>query len=137
MKEKTNIFVVYILQIVSMFLPWFTYNAKVMGYCWGIQYILYFLLPLAMVASFLFSRSPNLVQIILAEFGSVMNLVLLILVFGTWQEGRNIIEGFHWRDGFRTAQPAFWCAAICAVLVFAFLQHHIFFKNRKNTNYGC
>ena len=129
MKKKHGLFIAYVLFIISLFLPWFTYNAKVMGYCWGTQYILYFLIPLAAVGAYLFCEQPGLVRILLAEFGSVMCIVLLVIVFGTWQEGRNIIAGFHWRDGFRTAQPAFWFAAACAVLVLVLLQFHIFFGN--------
>lgn len=131
MKEKTGIFIPYVCMVISLFLPWFTYDARMMGYCWGTQYVLYFLIPLVLVGLYLFSAKSNWLHIILAEFGAVMNLVLLVLIFGTWQEGRNIVAGFHWRDGFETAQPAFWCAAASGLCVFAFLQQHIFRKKER------
>ena len=127
MKAKTGLFVSYVLQIVSLFLPWFTYNAHVMGYCWGTQYVFYFLIPLILIGIYLFSMRTGIVHIILAEFGSIMYIILLVLVFGNWQEGRNIVSGFHWADGFRTAQPGFWLAVAAEVFTFVFIQYHVFF----------
>jgi len=126
MKAKTGLFISYVLQIISLFLPWFTYNAKVMGYCWGTQYILHFLIPLAMIGVYLFCVRTGILHVIFAEFGALMYIVLLVLVFGNWQEGRNIVSGFHWGDGFRTAQPGFWLAAASAMSTLMFIQFHVF-----------
>ena len=130
MKKKTGLFVFYILQIVSLFLPWFTYNAKVMGYCWGTQYIIYFLIPIILVGIYLFSVRIRIVHVIFAEFGAIMNIILLVLIFGTWQEGRNIVAGFRWGDGFRTAQLGFWVAAACSVVMFVLLQYNVFLSSK-------
>lgn len=122
MKKKHGLFASLVLFVITLFLPWFTYNPKVMGYCWGTQYVLYFIIPVVLVGTYIFSAHPRLVSMILAEFGSVMQIALLVVIFGTWQEGRNIAAGFRWLDGFRTAQPGFWLAAACTLLTFILLQ---------------
>lgn len=131
MNRKTTLFVPYIVFAVSLFLPWFTYNPKVMGYCWGTQYLLYFLIPMVFVGIYVFCEKQNIFRILLGEFGVIMCLLLLLVVLGTWQEGRNIVAGFRWRDGLRTAQPGFWLSAGCCALMFALMQYHVFARSEQ------
>ena len=102
----------FLLSAASVFLPWFTYNAKVMGYCWGWRFLPWFLPSLVMTGFSLFSKKQGILELLLGELGAAGNLAALILALGQWQEKANIQSGFHWAEGFRTATPAYWLAAV-------------------------
>ena len=54
MKSKPVLIVSYLLFLISVFLPWFTYNPKVMGYCWGFQFFYLWLVPVIIIGVYVF-----------------------------------------------------------------------------------
>lgn len=122
MKDKAHLIGIYLLSLISVFLPWFTYNASVMGYCWGFYFLKWLALPLGMIALYLFAPKSNKAFLFLAEAGSIANLVILVIAFGKWQEVCNINSGFHWKDGLHTALPTYWISAALFLIFFAVFQ---------------
>lgn len=122
MKAKEALKTVYILSCISLFLPWFTYNAKMMGYCWGFRFLIWFIIPMGIIGAFVFAGKRADFLSVLAELSSAVNIGILVFAFGRWQESSNIIAGFQWKDGFRTATPGFWISALLFILLFAFIQ---------------
>ena len=131
MMNKRILKVLYLLSILSFFLPWFTYNARMMGYCWGFQFIKWFILPTAVITIYLFSKKELMISV-LAEISSIANIILMIIAFGMWQQECNIITGFHFTDGFRTALPTFYIALILFLIFFIFLQYTLIQERADN-----
>ena len=107
MKRKHVLIVSYLLFLFSVFLPWFTYNPKVMGYCWGFQFFYLWLVPVIIIGSYVFWRSTAAI-FVLSELSLIVILGSYIVAFGRWQEMCNIITGFQWKDGLHTATVGFW-----------------------------
>ena len=122
MKVKRFLRVIFFLCVASLCLPWFTYNARVMGYRWGLMFAKWYALPFALVGIHLFGKKKGELTAVLGEIAVLANLVISAVVFGRWHEFCNIAAGFRWLDGFRTAQPGFWIAAILMVMLFAAFQ---------------
>ena len=122
MKEKKWLKIIYVLTFVSIFLPWFTFNAQMTGYTHGWLYLDWFVVQMIFIGIYLFGKKKSRALMILAEAGAVMNLVAMVLVFGLWQGRANIILGFQWRDGLITAQPGYWVAAALFITLFVLLQ---------------
>lgn len=121
MKRKTFLRVSFVLSVLSLCLPWFTYNARVMGYRYGIAFVKWYAVPFVFIGIHLFSEKISEVTALLAEVSVTANLVVSVWLFGRWQEICNIAAGFQWTDGFRTAQAGFWIAAgLMLILFFAF-----------------
>lgn len=128
----------YVLSVLSVFLPWFTYDAKMMGYCCGYNFLKWLLIPLIIIAAYLIKREHSTILLVFAEFSMIANLVTLVIAFGRWQETRNIITGFHWEDGFHTAMPTYWISVAIFVAFFVLFQC-VVLKNRsskKETHLG-
>lgn len=112
----------FIVCLLSLFLPWFTYNASVMGYRYGFTFIKLFLLPMIVIAGYLFLPVQCKPLLVAAEFCSVANIVLPIISLGLWQEICNIKGGFHLIEGLRTALPGFWISFVLMSLFFLLFQ---------------
>ncbi len=123
MKNKGLLKALFLLAVASFLLPWFTYNARMMGYCWGFFFIKWFALPMGLTGIYLFILPERKAAAFLAELSVAANLILCLIAFGRWQEVANIAGGFHWSDGFRTAQPGFWIAAGLLLALFAVFQY--------------
>lgn len=104
----------FALCVVALVLPWFTYSSRVMGYCWGAGFYIYFLIPMALVAYHLFGNGAKALGVL----GCAGNIAALIYSLGIWQEHHNIRGGYHFTDGVRTATACFWIAAALYVLLF-------------------
>lgn len=100
----------YILAAGSLFLPWFTYNASMMGYCWGYQFLPWFLVPCFIIGLSLFKGQGNATWTFLTEVSLLTNLGLFVFALGYWQRLCNIRDGFQLMDGLHTAQFGFWLA---------------------------
>lgn len=122
MKNKRFLKVIFMLCAASLCLPWFTYNANVMGYRWGLMFAGWYALPFILIGFHLFGKRANELTAILAEVSVTVNLAITATVFGRWQEYCNIAPGFRWLDGFRTAQPGFWVAVAMMVILFVAFQ---------------
>lgn len=128
MKEKKALKIIFILSVISLFLPWFTFNAKVMGYCWGWQFLSWFVIPVVIIAAYLFASKKSMILQVLAEVGTFVNLVSLVIAFGKWEEKKNINTGFQWNDGLHTAQIGFWISAVLFLTFFVLFQYDLFKK---------
>ena len=117
MKLKKFLRILFLLCVFSLCLPWFTYNAKMMGYRWGILFAKWYALPFVLIGIYLFKEKKSEIAALLAEISAIANLAISVVLFGRWQELCNIAAGFRWGDGFRTAQAGFW-AAVGLMLVF-------------------
>lgn len=100
----------YVLTVFSLFLPWFTYNASIMGYCWGFQFLLFFLIPFCISGLYLFRFRSSLLWSVLCQVSVLADLGILVHILGYWQKYRNIRDGFQLSDGLHTAQIGFWLA---------------------------
>ena len=132
MRLKRFLKVILLLCVASLCLPWFTYNAKVMGYRWGLMFAKWYVLPLALVGIHLFGKKKGELTAVLAEIAVTANLAITAMVFGRWQELCNIAAGFRWLDGFRTAQPGFWIAAVLMVILFAAFQVEFCWRSEED-----
>lgn len=117
MKGKTITKVLYILMLVCVMLPWFTYNPSMMGYCWGWQFLLWLAVPMTGTGIAVFQKEQRAVIWIPAAICQLVNLMILVLALGRWQEVRNIRAGFQWQDGLHTATAGYW-GAVCVFLLF-------------------
>ena len=110
MKASKHLKVLFILTIVTLCLPWFTYNANVMGYRFGFSFIKWFLMPTVLMAVCVFWPGRSTGIMILGELAHLGYFASMFLVLGLWQQVCNIKAGFHWIEGIRTAQPGYWVA---------------------------
>ena len=121
MKRKTLMIASYILCLLSMLFPWFTYNPKVMGYCWGFQFYFIWAVPMVVIGIYVFFKQ-NLLTFMLSELSLVAVLGSYIIAFSRWQEICNIIAGFQWEDGFHTATIGYWISLGLFWLLVVLLQ---------------
>ncbi len=112
----------FIVCTFSLFLPWFTYHAPVMGYRFGFTFIQLFAIPLLVIGVYLFMPKKNNALLVAAEFSVTANLAVLVAVLGLWQEICNIKRGFQLLDGLHTALPGFWFSALLFILFFLIFQ---------------
>lgn len=119
MKRKPVLIVSFMLFLLSVFLPWFTYNPKVMGYCWGFQFFFIWLVPVIIIGIYVFWKSTA-AMFVLSELSLIAILGTYIFAFGRWQELCNIISGFQWKDGLHTATVGYWIS-LCLFLMLAIL----------------
>lgn len=131
MKGKRYLKIIFLLLLVSLFLPWFTYDAKMMGYCWGYQFLKWLAVPLIIIAGYLFVPIRNKIYLILTEVSMIANLSILVIVFGRWQEACNIVTGFQWKDGWYTALPTYWMSAALFVTFFVVFQYDLLKKRSE------
>ena len=117
MKASKYLKLMFVLTLLTLCLPWFTYNAKVMGYRYGFAFLNWFLMPAAALAVCLFWPGRKLPLVVLGEFALLGNFVALVCALGLWQQVCNIKPGFQWMEGVRTAQPGYWMA-VCFFVLF-------------------
>ncbi len=133
MKMKRLLKVLFLLSAASLLLPWFTYNPRIMGYCWGFAFAKWYAVPMVMTGVYLYILPNGKLAAFLAELSVGMNLWICVIAFGRWQEAANIAAGYRWSDGLRTAQPGFWIAAGLFLALFAVFQ----FEFGKKLGAGC
>ena len=109
-KSRNTLNGLYVLAVFSLFLPWFTYNASIMGYCWGFQFLSFFLIPFCISGLYLFRFRSSLLWGMLCQVSALADLGILVHILGYWQKYRNIRDGFQLLDGLHTAQFGFWLA---------------------------
>ena len=128
MKHKTadSLKGAYILAAGSLFLPWFTYNASMMGYCWGYQFLPWFLIPCCILGISLFRSKRSALWTFLTEASLLTDLGLFIIALGYWQRLCNIRDGFQLLDGLHTAQGGYWLSLGLHTALFVLFQIHLF-----------
>lgn len=129
-KYITPLNIVFLLFVCSFLLPWFTYDAQIMGYRHGYIFFSWFIIQLVIIALNLTNKIRGSVAVIVTELCLLANFAALIVAFGRWQEVCNIVGGWQWADGFYTAQPGFWIATGLSVLFFLLFQYDLW-KRRK------
>lgn len=120
--------IIFCLACVCVFLPWFTWNARVMGYCWGFDFILELAVPLFVIAFFLFSDSRNKILIIVTELCSVLLLVFTVLAIGMWQ--KYFFMASSWKFDIEPVMPTYWISLSVYILLFSAVQFRAFPKKR-------
>ena len=136
MNASKHLKALFFLTLVTFCLPWFTYNANVMGYRHGIVFLKWFLIPMLMLALCLFWPKKSVAMIILGELVQIVNFAELACALGLWQQVCNIKSGFQWLEGIRTAQPGYWAAVCFFVLLFLNYQVELFNDDRKEAGSG-
>ena len=122
MKASKCLKSLFILALLTLALPWFTYNAGVMGYRYGFVFLKWFFVPIAALAICLFWPKRKQIVIILGEIAHWGNFTALFCSLGLWQQVCNIKSGFHLMEGVRTAQPGYWVAVGFFVIFFICFQ---------------
>lgn len=122
MTKRKYVKVLYLLTVLTLFLPWFTYNARVMGYRFGFAFLKWFAVPMVFLALSLFSPGRNRFMIILAELAHLGNFAALFCALGFWQQVCNIKSGFHLLEGLKTAQVGYWIAVVSFSALFVSYQ---------------
>ena len=123
----------YILAAGSLFLPWFTYNASMMGYCWGYQFLPWFLVPCFIIGLSLFKSQGNATWTFLTEVSLLTNLGLFVFALGYWQRLCNIRDGFQLMDGLHTAQGGYWLSLGLHTALFILFRVHLYGSNKEET----
>ena len=126
-RRTTWLKLVYLLSVLSLCLPWFTFNAKIMGYRFGFVFWAWFVQYIVVVGAVLFTQGMYTGKLALwaAEVSAFLNLGALVDVAGRWMEVCNIKGGFHLREGISAAQPGYWVSAVLFVLFFLLFQYHL------------
>ena len=122
MNASKHLKVLFALTLLTLCLPWFTYNAKVMGYCHGYAFMKWFIVPLALVGLCVFYPRRKTLLILLAEAGQLASFFDFAFAFGYWQQVCNIRAGAQWLEGFHTVQPGYWVSVCFFVLFFVSFQ---------------
>lgn len=135
MKKKDLLYSVFVMFVLSIFLPWFTFNAKIMGYCWGYNFLKWMIVPVIIIVIYLFQEHSKMF-IVLSELSLVSILTTYVIAFGRWQEICNISSGFQWDEGLHTATAGYWVSLSLYLCFTVILQVQMFGKkcleNRKN-----
>lgn len=108
----------FITLCICMTMPWFTYNAKLRGYCRGIDFLKWMIIPLFIIGYSILSKKKHALKAILGIISAAVLLLETVISLGSWQYVRNIIGGFHWKDGFHTAQPFYWFILFTEFILF-------------------
>jgi len=127
-KHHTVSRVLFCLGVISLLFPWFTYNAKVMGYCHGYAFFRWLVIPLGVCAISIFGSS-RLSGSFLSEAAVLCCCIMILLAPGRWQEISNIRAGFHWAEGLRTAVITYWLS----LGLFGSLAMSLFARHHKST----
>ena len=135
MNTRKYLKVLYLLMVLTFFLPWFTYNSRVMGYRFGFVFWKWFTVPLVILALCLFRPGGNRVMIVLAELAQIGYLAALICALGFWQQVCNIKSGFHLLEGLKTAQAGYWIAVVSFAVQFVSYQIELI-KGTVNATQG-
>lgn len=101
----------FVLSAASLVLPWFSYSPNIMGYCWGSEFYVLFLIPMVLVWYCLFGRGSALSLSAAGILGGLGNIGVLVYALGFWQQRHNIVGGFHPETGIHAALAGFWISA--------------------------
>lgn len=127
--------ILFVLSVLSLWLPWFTFNANMMGYRYGIMFWPWFVQYIVLVGAALFSNSVGRRPVAgwVAAVSALLNLCAVVAAAGKWMERANIDGGFHLRTGLRGAQVGYWISAALFLGVFLLLVSHLR-KTRSEQN---
>lgn len=125
---KYCILILYILSVLSYFLPWFTYHPGVMGYRRGYLFSFLFFVPMLILGFCILYPRKGRILLAAARIDLFVILIFHFIALGIWQEVCNIKAGFHLIEGFYTSQPGFWISylihSILLLLIFLPMQNN-------------
>ena len=121
--------ILFYLACGCVFLPWFTWDAQMMGYCWGFDFILELAIPLFIIALFLYSESRSKLLAFITEVCALLLVVFTVLASGIWQDSFYI--DMSWNFDLEPILPTYWVSLTVFILLFIALQFHIF-KGRND-----
>lgn len=108
-----------VLVLVSVAMPWFTFDAQVMGYYWGARTIPWLLIPAAYIVFYVKHGSLGVRSDILWGLSLLSFPAIYLYTFFTWPIQNNITGEINVNTSMCTATPCFWFAllSVCAFAV--------------------
>ena len=120
--------ILFYLACGCVFLPWFTWNAQMMGYCWGFDFILELAIPLFIIALFLYSESRSKLLVFITELSAALLVAFTVIAAGKWQDSFNMATG--WNFNLEPILPTYWISLAVFILLFIAVQFRIFQKKK-------
>lgn len=128
MKIKKLCYISFALFALSIFLPWFTFNFKIMGYCWGFQFLKWLVVPQIIIIVYMLHEQRKILKV-LSELSLISVFATYMIAFGKWQEVCNIAPGFQWKEGFYTATVGYWISLLLFIVFSVVMQFLVFNKS--------
>ena len=120
--------ILFYLACGCVFLPWFTWDAQMMGYCWGFDFILELAIPLFIIALFLYSESRSKLLIFITKLSVALLVAFTVIAAGKWQDSFNMVTG--WNFNLEPILPTYWISLAVFILLFIAVQFRIFQKKK-------
>ena len=116
-KENRLAKVVFLVSIICLFLPWFTFGSEMTPFN-GLSLSWIFPITYGFIAAYLFLSYRAAWLAALAKVSALAQVVLCVVSIGKWEEWANIAGGWNWSDGLAAAQPTYWISlAVYVVLL--------------------
>ena len=128
MKNVSFAKILFYLASGCEFLPWFTWDAQMMGYCWGLDFILELAIPLFISALFLYSESRSKLLVFLTEICALLLVAFTILAAGKWQDSFNMV--MRWNFDLEPILPTYWISLSVFILLFSAVQFRVIQKKK-------
>ena len=120
--------ILFYLACGCVFLPWFTWDAQMMGYCWGFDFILELAIPLFIIALFLYSESRSKLLVLITELSAALLVAFTVIAAGKWQDSFNMVTG--WNFNLEPILPTYWISLVVFILLFIAVQFRVFQKKK-------
>ena len=120
--------ILFYLACGCVFLPWFTWDAQMMGYCWGFDFILELAIPLFIIALFLYSESRSKLLVFITELSAALLVAFTVIAAGKWQDSFNMVTG--WNFNLEPILPTYWTSLTVFTLLFIAVQFHVFQRKK-------
>jgi len=111
--KKCSKYIIWVLVVLPLFLPWFNYNSKVTTGCWGYMFLGELLLPLALITIAVFKESKY--SRVLSLIGLALYFAVMVLAIGLWNQKTNVLSGFKWSCSIRTFMWGYWVSLFCII----------------------
>ena len=120
--------ILFYLACGCVFLPWFTWDTQMMGYCWGFDFILELAIPLFIIALFLYSESRSKLLVLITELSAALLVAFTVIAAGKWQDSFNMVTG--WNFNLEPILPTYWISLVVFILLFIAVQFRVFQKKK-------
>lgn len=118
-KWRNAFLLILAVSLGSLFLPWFTFDAEVMGYFRGTNEIAYLILPLLLIFTFLFLKQEQYSRLlrVLTECLLVVLPAVTAWEFVHWPVDAMITDDPSFSLGWATVQPGYWISLVTLAAV--------------------
>ena len=113
------------LVLLSVAMPWFTFDAQAMGYYWGTRTIPWILAPAAYIVFYASRGSLGVHYDILWELSLLSFPAIYLYTFFTWPIQNNITGQINMNTSLCTATSCFWFALLSACVFAAVGSLHL------------